>query len=246
MTKWGLFFCVYVQVIGVWSALNAILEKFQTTCEGATEKGREGVGETEIERDREDLLADVQQWDVWPKLCQAPKFQHNRDRLSPSPQPLILHYCHFRPIFVKGPRVCVHVWRVCVCVRANIKIGVKFTVDYSLIHYAECVLNYVKRRAHETGDLRGKVTIRGGDQGGRSGGDGPWGHVWLSTEASKAFKHSKASSGPHVDLVWAGLRPVAPLLRAVCSSQGSSGAFYRFIPCASFFDLSKLNLSFQK
>lgn len=35
--------------------------RFQTTCEGATEGGRERVGETEIERDREDLLADVQQ-----------------------------------------------------------------------------------------------------------------------------------------------------------------------------------------
>lgn len=37
----------------------------------------------------------------------------------------------------------------------------------------QSVLNYVKRRAHETGDFRGKVTIRGGDQGGCSGGDGP-------------------------------------------------------------------------
>lgn len=61
---------------------------------------------------------------------------------------------------------------MCACVCANRKIEVKFTVDYSLIHYAECVLNYVKRRAHETGDLRGKVTIRGGDQGGCSAGDG--------------------------------------------------------------------------
>lgn len=35
--------------------------RFQTTCEGATEGGREAVGQTEIEADREDLLADVQQ-----------------------------------------------------------------------------------------------------------------------------------------------------------------------------------------
>lgn len=68
--------------------------------------------------------------------------------------------------------MCMCMW-ACVRVHANIKIGVKFTVDYSLIHYAECVLNYVKRRAHERGDLRGKVTIRGGDQGGRGGGEGP-------------------------------------------------------------------------
>lgn len=28
------------------------------------------------------MLADVQQWDVWPKLCQACGYQHNGDRLS--------------------------------------------------------------------------------------------------------------------------------------------------------------------
>lgn len=53
-----------MQLIGVQSALDAILSEISDNLRGSSSSsssGRERVGETEIEKDREDLLADVQQ-----------------------------------------------------------------------------------------------------------------------------------------------------------------------------------------
>lgn len=82
--------------------------------------------------------------------------------------------------------------------------GVKFTADYSLIHYAEWVLNYVKQRVREKGDLHCKVTIWGGAQEGHSGDEGMF---WLVRscltlrEASRPWNARKHHRGQHVALV---------------------------------------------
>lgn len=168
--------------------------KFLTILEPATEGGRERQRDWERQSGLiVPVLADVQQWDVWPKLCQACGYQHNGDRLS-SPWLLILHYCHFRPISQLRSRLCVCVWNS----------GVKFTADYSLIHYAEWVLNYVKQRVREKGDLHCKVTIWGGAQEGHSGDEGMF---WLVRscltlrEASRPWNARKHHRGQHVALV---------------------------------------------
>lgn len=133
------------------------------------------------------------------------------------------------------------------CVCANRKIEVKFTVDCSLIHYAECVLNYVKRRAHETGDLRGKVTIRGGDQGGRSAGDG----VFWPMRSRLTLNGSLQSLQTLESVIWPTCGPGLALdcgpsrhFYTLFVLPGSRPPCLGFIPHALLSGLSNLNRRF--
>lgn len=62
------------------------------------------------------------------------------------------------------------------------------------------MLNYVKRCVRDRRDLRGEVTIRGGDQVGHDGHDDTRWMVRSCLAVAKPL-NSQASSGQHVDLV---------------------------------------------
>lgn len=86
------------------------------------------------------------------------------------------------------------------------------------------MLNYVKQRVRERGNLRGKVTIRGGDQEGHDGDDGMFWPVRSCLTLREASKPSNARKH-HLANMWiwfnAGLLPVAALLHTGCVSQDS-------------------------
>lgn len=106
------------------------------------------------------------------------------------------------------------------------------------------MLNYVKQRVRERGDLRGEVTIRGGDQVGHDGGDDM---CWPVRSCLTLVEVPEASNGRthYLDNMWiwfnAGLLPVAALLHTVCVSQPSlfgllcGVQLVCFPPCALFF-----------
>ncbi len=86
------------------------------------------------------------------------------------------------------------------------------------------MLNYVKQRVRERGDLHGKVTIRGADEEGYDGDDDTYGPVrscltlWEAPKASNAREHHLANMWMWLN---AGLLPVAALLHTVCVALSS-------------------------
>lgn len=86
------------------------------------------------------------------------------------------------------------------------------------------MLNYVKQRVRERGDLHGEVTIRGGDQVGHDGDDDMHWPMRSCLTLREAPKPSNARKH-HLANMWiwfnTGLLPVAALLHTVCVSQSS-------------------------
>ena len=96
------------------------------------------------------------------------------------------------------------------------------------------MLNYVKQRVRERGDLHGEVTIRGGDQVGHDGDDDMCWPVRSCLTLREAPKASNAREH-HLANMWmwfnAGLLPLAAFLtRCLCFSA----CFVRSTACMFF------------